>query len=133
MPAKKNNQPAKQEYSQLITEENVAKYEMIFPMIVSMGDEIKTLSSKKQDGVLNSLKVKMINRLINSARDLLEKEPTLEYLEQLDGDLLPQNSDVVLVLCQYIEALTQYKIKNQVNIGSGIYRWRTQENPNPNK
>ncbi len=134
MPAKKANKEATAEdYSHLITEKDVATYNMIFPMIKSMRDEIKVLSSKKQDGVLNNLKIKIINRLIDPARELLAKEPTLEYLERLDEDLLPQNSDVVLILSQYIEALNQYQLKNQVNVGYGNYMWRTQENPKPFK
>lgn len=134
MPNKKViKQDIQEDYSSLITETDVAKFIMIYPMIVSTRNEMRTLSSKKQDGVLNNLKVKMINKLIDSARELLVKEPTLDYLEQLDEDMLPQNSDVVLILCQYIEALDQYKSKNQVVVSFGNYKWRTQENPKPSK
>lgn len=109
----------------LLTEDQVDKYEMIYPLLHSTLYEMKTLSSKKPDGVLNPLKVKNINRLIDTARELLKNEPILEYLEKLDDDTLPQNSDVVLVLSQYIEGLGQFKEHNQQS--NGISRvWKTQ-------
>jgi len=110
-PKKAINQIPLGDHSNLITERDVSRFIMIYPMIVSIKHEMSTLSAKKQDGVLNNLKVKIINKLINSARELLVKEPTLEYLEQLDVDMLPQNSDVTLILSQYIEALDQYRKK----------------------
>lgn len=113
----------------LPTESDVAKYQMIYPMITSMYDEMKTLSAKKQDGVLNNFKIKSVSKLINSARELLVEEPTLTYLEILEEEMLPQNSDVVLILSQYIDALKQYKNKYYVNIGGGTYKWNTKENP----
>lgn len=130
---KVNKQELKEDYSDLITEADVEKYKIIYPMIQSIHKEMSVLSGKKQDGVLNTLKVRMINKLIATARELLIKEPTLEYLEELDEDMLPQNSDVVLILCQYIQALNQYRSKNQVSVGVGNYEWRTQENPKPIK
>lgn len=127
---KVSKQPVQGDYSSLLTEANVKNYNMIFPMLESILNEMKVLSSKKQDGILNNFKVKLINRLIGPARELLADEPTLEYLEEIEEDMLPQNSDVVLILCQYIEALEQFKRKNQVYI-DGVHRWRTQENQYP--
>jgi hypothetical protein len=122
---------SKEDYSNFVSENLVSKFMMIYPMLVLSRDEMRTFYANNKDSVSNKLKVKMINKLINSAREFLVKEPILEYLEQLDEDMLPQNSDIVLILCQYIEALDQFKRKNQVYAGAGIYKWRTQENPNP--
>jgi hypothetical protein len=95
-------------------------------MLKLINAEMSTLSA---DSVLNNLKIKIINKLINSERELLINEPILEYLEQLDEEMLPQNSDVVIILYQYIEALDQYKAKNKVYSRSvGTYQWNTQEN-----
>ena len=115
--------------SNLITESDVAKFTMIYPMVKLVQSEMSILSSTQQDGILNNLKFKIINRLINSVRGLLVKEPILEYLEQLNEETLPQNSDVVIILCQYIEALDQYVTKNKLYSHFGIYQWSTQENP----
>ena len=92
----------------------MAEYNVIFPMLESMLDVMKTLSSKKPDMSLTILKVKTVNKYIGAARELLANEPTLEYLEELDEDILPQYSDVVIILRQYIEALTLSKPKNLI-------------------
>ena len=73
----------------------------------------------------------MINKLINSAREILVDEINMHYLDILDEDMLPQNSDVVLILSQYIESLNQYRRKNTVRDRFGALAWRTQGNPNP--
>ncbi len=87
--------------------------EQVFKMLESMQDEIKTLSSKKHDAKLSRLKVKMVNKLIGAARELLSSETVLEYLEEfddeIDDEILPQYSDVVIILRQYIDALTELR------------------------
>ena len=90
----------------------MAEYNVVFSMLESIQDEMKTLSSKKPDMLLTTLKVKMINKLIGSAKELLASEPTLEYLVELDEEKLPQYSDVVIILRLYIEALVELKPDN---------------------
>lgn len=92
-----------------ITQTDADEFDMIYPMIVSMYKEMKDLSSKKADGALNKLKIKMINRLLDAAQKLLEDHPTVKFLEILDDDVIPQNSDVTLILKQYIDALIQFR------------------------
>lgn len=93
----------------------MAEYDVIYPMLESMQDEMKTLSSKKPDMSLTILKVKMVNKLISSAREILANEPILEYLlVELDEEPLPQYSDVVIILRQYLEALIPLKPENQI-------------------
>ena len=95
----------------VISKEDVGKYEMLFPLLNSALEEMREFSKKKQDGVLNPLKVKLINRLLNEIKDLLSSENTTEYLDVMDDDTLPQNSDAVLVLGQYQAALKQFHKK----------------------
>lgn len=111
----------KEDNSNLLIEERVKKGNMILPMFESLRDEMKALSSKKPDGSLSSLKVKTVNRLIGPARELLANEPTLEYLEVLAEDPLPENSDVVLILSLYIEALKQYTNSSIEEINVSAY------------
>ena len=51
------------------TEEQIGLYETISPLLHSAFDEIKEFSKKKQDEPLNVKKVKMINRLLEKAKD----------------------------------------------------------------
>lgn len=112
------------------TEEEAATYDRLFPMLVAAHREMSELSKKKQDGIVNPLKIRNINRLLTELRKLLAKDPSLEFVELLDEDTLPQNSDVVLLLSQWQAALQQYKQRHSVlDPIEHQNRWSTVENP----
>lgn len=91
------------------TNEQVELYSTIDPLLSSAFTEIKELSKKKQDEELNIKKVKMVNRLLEKAKQVLCNELTVEYLELLDEDDLPTNSDAVLTMSQYIAAFNKFR------------------------
>jgi len=91
------------------TEEQVTTYKRLVPMLEAAHREMSELSKKKQDGIVNALKIRNLNRLLTELSKLLERDPSREFVELLDEDTLPQNSDVVLLLSQWLEALNQYK------------------------
>jgi len=93
-----------------ITEEQVNLYRTVKPLLISAYDEIKEFSKKKQDELLNLTKVKIINRLLEDAQKVLKDESTHGYLELLDENQLPSNSDAVLIMSQYISALNKFQI-----------------------
>jgi len=95
-----------------ITKAEADQYEMLYPILSSVYDEIKELSKKKQDGVLNEVKVKMANRILSKVKTLLAEDPTNEFLDLLDVDNLPSNSDAVLIIAQFRAAMHQYKDKH---------------------
>ncbi len=76
-----------------------------------MFDEFQELSKKKPEGVLNKRKVEIVNRLLKDVYKVIEGEPTRAYLDLLDEDDLPQNSDVVLMLGQAVAAMNAFKSK----------------------
>lgn len=103
------------------------EYEMLYPMMVSVFDELRELSKKKQDASLNPMKVKMANRILSKVKLLLVKEPTIEFLDLLDEDSLPSNSDAVMIIAQFKAAMEQFKIVNTFR-SNGYSYWRTEEN-----
>jgi hypothetical protein len=117
----------------LPTTDEVKKFEMLFPMLDSDIAEIRELSKKKQDEPLNPFKVKIINKKLGQIKELLKNEPSSEYLELLDEDSLPTNSDAVLMLTQFINSLKQFKKKYYESDGSDIdvfgekYSWKTKD------
>ncbi len=94
-----------------ITSKNVSDFEMLEPLLEELFNEIKELSKKKQDSVLNKFKVSMINKILVQIKVLLSSESTNQFLELLDEDSLPNNSDAVLVLSQFKSSMKQYKRK----------------------
>ncbi len=111
------------------TEAQAAAFDMVSPMVQSAHKEMSELSKKKQDGVLNELKVRHINRLLKQVQDVLRDDPSTHFLESLDEETLPQNSDAVLILGQWIAAMQQFRTRYHRYDGMGSNRWDTQENP----
>lgn len=116
------------------TRDRTDKFEMVQPMLEAAHKEMGELSKKKQDGVLNPLKVRYINRLLLKAQEALAEDPSREFVELLDEDPLPQNSDAVFVLGQWLAAMTQFRGRHFGfdPVGPAIRpRWFTVENPHP--
>ena len=105
------------------------KFELLHPLLKSVLFEVKELSKKKQDDPLNKLKVGMINKILSQIKSgVLNDDPSREFLDLLDDETLPTNSDAVLIIAQYDAAMTQFRAKHQGWDGSET-RWFTNENP----
>jgi hypothetical protein len=89
-------------------------------MLKAAHDEVSRLSAKKQDGVLNQLKIRNINRLLDQLKPVLVDDGALEFLETLDEEALPQNSDAAFLLGQWIAALERFKRQH-----SEYSQWKT--------
>lgn len=114
------------------TEEQASAYDRLVPMLEAAHREMSELSKKKQDGVVNALKIKMLNRLLTELSKVLEGDASHAFVDMLDEDTLPQNSDVVLVLSQWRAALNQYQEKHfGYDRETGEHRWFTEDSPRP--
>jgi hypothetical protein len=78
--------------SSMPTRAQSEQFDMLFPILESVFNEIKELSKKKQDGALNEIKVKMTNRILTKIKAFLNDDPTVEFLDLLDEVALPTNS-----------------------------------------
>ncbi len=97
-----------------LTEEDIEKFKILNKMLFSVFNEMKDFTKKKQDETLNELKVKKINQLLKDIRDLLSGESSLNYLDLLDNETLPTNSDAVLILSQYYASMDIFRIKYRI-------------------
>jgi len=111
------------------TEEQAATYDRLVPMLEAAHREMSELSKKKQDGIVNQLKIKTLNRLLNELGKVIEDDPSYAFVDKLDEETLPQNSEVVLVLSQWKAALEQFQKKHHGPDEGHRHRWFTQENP----
>ncbi|MCK4252730.1 hypothetical protein KAX97_14880 [candidate division WOR-3 bacterium] len=118
--AKKDTQP------KLPSKEQVEKYQLLFPIFIEVLLEVKELSKKNQDGALNKLKIRMINRILEEIKTVLVDQPTSQFLNLLDDETLPTNSDTVLILAQFHAAMNMFHRK-YYNEPSG--KWSTKATP----
>ena len=76
-------------------------------------DEMVVFSKKKPDDPVNKFKLKFINQvLINTNAILVEKNKPFNDFDTFDEDSLPTNSDVVMILSQYINCLEKFRSKH---------------------
>ena len=120
----------------LPTEKNIADYSLLTDMLYAQRQEFGLLSKKKSDGQLNKMKIKMVNRVLEPLNELLKNEPSHKFLDVLNEDDIPTNSDVVLIISQYEKALLNFKNKYFLidknyrdKYGDARVRWNIKENP----
>jgi hypothetical protein len=111
----------KQNEKKYITEQQVHDFELLLPLLKSMYAEFQELSKKKPQEVVSSSKVKIVNRVLVPVLALLADEPTRPFLDPLDVDDLPQNSDAVLMLGQAVTAMQSFRSRYYI-VGTG---WNT--------
>jgi len=72
--------------------------------------EFSILSKKKPDGAVNKFKIKLINPVLEVANYFVndKRYRPFEEFELFDEDTLPTNSDVLVILSQYIACLEKY-------------------------
>jgi len=102
--------------------ENIEKFEKLHIQIKDIYQELSLLSKKSPDGAINKFKLKFINQLIDESNTLLgERYKPFRDFEKFQEDDMPFNSDVVLIVSQYIECLEKYKYDNIRRILSTWY------------
>ncbi len=111
------------------TDAQVEAFDRVQPMLVALHRELSELSKKKQEGVLNELKVRHVNRLLTAVKATLGSDPSTVFLELLDEETLPENSDAVLILGQWLAAMQQFKSRHYDQDSTFRMRWLTKEHP----
>ncbi|EAA7200966.1 hypothetical protein KCE62_000978 [Salmonella enterica subsp. enterica serovar Newport] len=82
------------------------------PLLKAMYFEFKEISKKKPDSAISKGKIKIVNRLLEKVKTVLEDEESIIFLDLLDEDDVPQASDVTLILSQYVAAMDAFREKH---------------------
>lgn len=120
----------------LPTQKGIENYSLLKDMLEAQRREFDLLSKKKSDGQLNKMKIKMVNRVLEPLNKLFKNEPTNAFLDVLNEDDMPTNSDVVLIISQYRTAINEFRDKyyqrdgyKKDSYGDPVARWMTKERP----
>jgi hypothetical protein len=95
-------------------------HEVLQPLLNAMYNEFQELSKKKPHEPVSQSKVKVVNRVFEPVLALLQDEPQRKFLDLLDEDDLPENSDVVLMLGQALTAMRAFRGRYHDNMSG----WR---------
>src|SRR5271170_1882922 len=92
-----------------VTSAQARDHEVMQPLLNAMYHEFQELSKKKPHEPVGKSKVKVVNRVLEPVLTLLQDEPQRRFLDMLDEDDLPENSDVVLMLGQALTAMASFR------------------------
>jgi len=114
------------ELQHITTDAKVAEFHASSGVFGGLMQEMRELSKKKPDATLSGSKVMILNRILADIGAVLKDEPEAKYLDLLDDEQLPQNSDAVLVMVQYETGLAAFKERYHVYLAVlGEHRWVT--------
>ena len=93
-----------------VKHETVDKYQKLCEQLQGIYDELAILSKKSPNEAVNTFKLKFINKLLQDSNDFLNsKYRPFDDFSQFDLDEIPQNSDVVLMLSQYLHSFEKFR------------------------
>lgn len=93
------------------TAQKASTHEVTMPLLMAMFNEFKDLAKKKPEAAVSKSKITMANRLLIRVREVLTDEESIEFLDMLDEDDIPQVSDVTLIFSQYVAAMDAFRGK----------------------
>lgn len=94
-----------------ISTEKASTHDTIMPLLEAMYKEFKELSKKKPDAAISKSKINLANRLLQKVRFVLGDEESIDFLDLIEEDDVPQASDVTLMLSQYVAAMESFHNK----------------------
>ncbi|HEV7667794.1 MAG TPA: hypothetical protein VGS22_04670 [Thermoanaerobaculia bacterium] len=102
----------------------ISDFELLHAKLQGLYDEVLTLSKKSPSDALNKFKIRIANNIMAAANAFLlaqgEALP-VDGVEQLDDTDLPFNSDVVMILSQYLQCLEKLRSDNVEEYGRDWY------------
>jgi hypothetical protein len=91
------------------TKQAASEFEVIMPLLEAMFSEFKEFSRKKPDAAIGKAKIAVVNRLLERAKVVLANEASARFLDLLDEQQVPLNSDVALMLSQWVAAMHAFR------------------------
>lgn len=114
----------------LPTNAEINQFLMLDELLKGLYGEMKDFAKKSPKDTLNEFKIKSLNRVLSPIKDLLKEQPTALFLDILEEASLPTNSDVVIILSQYLSAMKKFEDRYFINDPTKFgKRWNTKENP----
>lgn len=108
----------------MIKQSDISRFEKCDAQLNALHKELGVLSKKKPDDGINPFKLKLVNSVLGEANEILGKKykPFMDF-ELFDSDTLPSNSDVVMILAQYLNCMEKLRSDNIDISPRGRWQW----------
>ena len=103
---------------------DVERYDELNSKLISLKGDIALLSAKKPNETVNEFKLKVINKVLAQINELVGEFKPEDDFEAFDLDVLPTNSDVLMMLNLYMNGMSRFKDANSVE-NSKMDDWDT--------
>lgn len=101
---------------------DVDRFEKIAGQLLGLYEEMSLLSKKSPNDAVNKFKLKFINRQLSESNAFLsERYRPFDDFDLFSEDDVPQNSDVVFILSQYLQCSEKLRADNVVIRNGGWY------------
>lgn len=106
------------------SKDEIDKFIKLIVQIEKILYEFDALSKKKPDNVLNKFKLELVNTVLKSANEIINKEnKPFPNFDEFGEEEIPTNSDVVMILSQYMACLDKFRHENTVRDEDGDWVW----------
>jgi hypothetical protein len=104
--------------------EDVVKFESLESQLKGLYEEMQALTRKSPNDAINKFKLELINNILGEVNPFLAALGyPLKYFQSFKEDLLPFNSDVLLVLSQYLSRMENLRSDNIKPGGLHLQSW----------
>lgn len=106
------------------SEQDIESLEKLIGQLKALHAEVSLLSKKSPSDAVNAFKLKLINKCLASGNEVLgENYKPFDDFNAFDNDDVPSNSDVTMVIAQYLEEAERYRSDN-VMMSNGWYYYK---------
>lgn len=106
------------------SEQDIESLEKLIGQLKALHAEVSLLSKKAPSDAVNAFKLKLINKCLAFGNEVLgESYKPFDDFDAFDSDDVPSNSDVTMVIAQYLEEAERYRSDN-VMMSNGWYYYK---------
>src|SRR5512142_1473815 len=106
------------------SKDEINRFVKLMVQLQNLSKEFDALSQKKPNDPINKFKLSLMNPLLETANQIIdEKNRPFADFDMFSEDALPTNSDVLMVLSQYLGCLEKFRRENTAYV-DGHHWWR---------
>ncbi len=103
--------------------QEVDAFEALEGQLASLYDEMQTLVKKSPNDLMNKFKLQLVNSILKRVNEMLgdKRKPFPDFC-MFDQDVLPSNSDVLVIVSQYLSSMEELRVAN-IHMSGGRWYW----------